>query len=346
MSQSILPYFILKIKKKSLDYDAQSLNYYQKPTKIIDNRMNHTLKYTPITTIYNESFMPLISILYHFNLHLITLSLVSFPFLIGVNTMDNMSQLNFQNISTLTQGMKTHSNLMKFTQVFISVSVFSFIFSPSSLFLFLHYFKFYFSTFPSQLYTHNIDKNSMFLLCNGLLVFVGLTKSFSSSSSDDDDDKSSNNSEDLSSPQYIEEKEEEICSQSHVLDVEVNEPLLEREAEKRTDESDEHNVAVEEKEGQEKVEKIIFIEEEQEEEMKKVEEEVELFDADDEEEDKASEIDYILIEEKIEEEEEDYVEEEESCVLSTEELNKKFEDFIRKMKEDLRIDARRHLIMV
>jgi len=351
VSQSILPYFILKIKKKSLDYDAQSLNYYQKPTKIIDNRMNHTLKYTPITTIYNESFMPLISILYHFNLHLITLSLVSFPFLIGVNTMDNMSQLNFQNISTLTQGMKTHSNLMKFTQVFISVSVFSFIFSPSSLFLFLHYFKFYFSTFPSQLYTHNIDKNSMFLLCNGLLVFVGLTKSFSSSSSDDDDDdKSSNNSEDLSSPQYIEEKEEEICSQSHVLDVEVNEPLLEREAEKRNDESDEHNVAAEEK-GQEKVEKIIFIEEEQEEEMKEVEEEVELFDADDEEEDKASEIDYILIEENnIEEEEheEDYVEEEEeeSSVLSTEELNKKFEDFIRKMKEDLRIDARRHLIMV
>jgi len=255
--------------------------------------------------------------------------------------MDNMCQLNFQNISTLTQGMKTNSHLMKFTQIFISVSVFCFIFSPSSLFVFLHYFKLYFSTLPFQLYTHNIDKNSMFLLCNGLLVFVGLTKSFSQSSTDDDD-KPSNNSEDLSSPQYIQEKEEEICSQSHVLDVEVNEPMLEREAEMRTNESDEHNAAAEEKEVQEKVEKIIFIEEEQDEEiMKEVEEEVELFDADDEEEDKASEIDYILIEKtNIEEEEEDYVEEE-SCVLSTEELNKKFEDFIRKMKEDLRIDARR-----
>ncbi|AET00761.1 hypothetical protein MtrunA17_Chr5g0446391 [Medicago truncatula] len=250
--------------------------------------------------------------------------------------MDNMCRLKFQNISTLTQGMKTHSNLMKFTQIFISLSVFSFICSPSSLFVILHYFKLYFSTFPSQLYTHNIDKNNMFLLCNGLLVFVGLTKSFSNSSSDDDD-----------KPSNIEEKEEEICSRSHVLDVEVNEPLLEREVEMRTNEADEHNAAVEEKEVQEKVEKIIFIEEEQEE-MKDVEEEVELFDADDEDGDKGSEIDYILIEENnIEEEEhEEEEEEEESSVLSTEELNKKFEDFIRKMKEDLRIDARRHLVMV
>ena len=260
--------------------------------------------------------------------------------------MDNMCQLNFQNIATLTQGMKTHSNLMKFTQIFISVSVFSFIFSPSSLFLFLHYFKLYFSTFPFQLYTHNIDKNSMFLLCNGLLVFVGLTKSFSASSSDDD--KPSNNSEDLSSSQYIQEEVKEDGSQYHVLDVEANKPILEREAEKITSKPNEQNAEAEEEiemkgcstEVEENLEKIIFIDEE----------EVELFDADDEEGDKGSEIDYILIQEnnmeEENEEEEDYVEEEESSVLSTEELNKKFEDFIRKMKEDLRIDARRHLIMV
>jgi len=135
-----------------------------------------------------------------------------------------MCQLNFQNmsLSTLTQGMKTHSNLMKFTQIFIFVPVFSFIFSPSSLFVFLHYFKFYFSTFPFQLYTHNIDKNNMFFICNGLLVFVGLTKSFSASSSNDDDVKPSNNSEDLSSSQYIQEEKEEVeedGSQYHVLDV-------------------------------------------------------------------------------------------------------------------------------
>ncbi|GAU28330.1 hypothetical protein TSUD_256580 [Trifolium subterraneum] len=62
----------------------------------------------------------------------------------------------------------------------------------------------------------------MFLLCNGLLVFVGLTKSFSSSSSDDD--KSSDSSDDLSSSKYIEEenKEEDHGLQSHILDVEAN----------------------------------------------------------------------------------------------------------------------------
>jgi hypothetical protein len=72
--------------------------------------------------------------------------------------------------------------------------------------------------------------------------------------------------------------------------------------------------------------------------MNEVEEEkeVELFDADDEG-DKGSENDYILIEENN-------IEEENS--INTEELNKKFEDFIRKMKEDLRIDARQHLVMV
>ncbi|CAK8538921.1 unnamed protein product [Lathyrus sativus] len=254
--------------------------------------------------------------------------------------METNFQLKDQNISILIHGMKANSNLIIFTQLFISISVFSFIFSPSSLYVLLHYFKFYFSTLPFQLYTHNIDKNSMFLLCNGLLVFVGLTKSFSSSSSDTDDHKPSNNTEvSSSSSQYIEEENEE-GSQSHILDVEVNEPMWEREAEKRTSEPDEQSAEEEEeKVEEENIEKIILIDEE-----------VELFDGDDEEEYKGSEIDYVLIEENnIEEEEgeEDYVEEgEDSCMLSTEELNKKFEDFIRKMKEDLRIDARRHLVMV
>ncbi|WJX64947.1 hypothetical protein P8452_49665 [Trifolium repens] len=245
----------------------------------------------------------------------------------------DMCILKFQNISTL----KTHPHLIKFTQLFILVSLLSFIISPSSLFAFLHYFKFYFSTFPFQLFTHNIDKNNMFLLANGLLVFVGLTKSFSASSSDDDD-KSSDSSDDLSSSKYIEEEDKEDgCSQSHILDVEASDPMLEREDEKITSELDEQNAAAEEV-VEENIENIIFIDEEQGEEMNEVEEEkeVELFDADDEG-DKGSENDYILIEENN-------IEEENS--INTEELNKKFEDFIRKMKEDLRIDARQHLVMV
>ncbi|KAF4362257.1 hypothetical protein F8388_008141, partial [Cannabis sativa] len=47
------------------------------------------------------------------------------------------------------------------------------------------------------------------------------------------------------------------------------------------------------------------------------------------------------------EEDEDDEEEEElgNGKLSTEELNKKFDEFIRRMKEELRIEAQQHLIM-
>ncbi|TKY57391.1 hypothetical protein E2542_SST21839 [Spatholobus suberectus] len=257
-----------------------------------------------------------------------------------------MDQLKKQNIATLTQNIKAHYYLVKLTQLFVSVSLCSFIFSPSSFLVFLHYFKFYFSTFPFQLYTHNIDKNCMFLLCNGLLVFVGITKSLSGSSSDDKPSK------------YIKNG-----SQSQFSVIEATELILEVvETEEQTSKPDEQNIAAEqvieikncaEEEVQENVEKIILVDEGQgkgssqlamKEEDKEVEEETELFDESDEEEDKGSEIDYFLVEENIEEEEENV--EEESCMLSTEELNKRVEDFIRKMKEDLRIEAQRQLVMV
>lgn len=194
----------------------------------------------------------------------------------------------------------------------------------------------------------------MFLLCNGLLVFVGITKSFSRSN--DDDDKPSELeglSISSSSSKYIEDG-----SQSYVLDVEVNEPILEEGEIFQTGEPDEQNIVAEqaieienfvEEEVERNIEKVIFVDEEQgkesvqfnlEEEEMVLDEETELFDAVDEEEGKGSENEYFLIEE------ENDVEEEESNMLSTEELNKKFEDFIRKMREDLRIEARRQLVMV
>lgn len=59
---------------------------------------------------------------------------------------------------------------------------------------------------------------------------------------------------------------------------------------------------------------------------------------------------FLLGEEvQVEEEEEAEEEEEEEHgmeQLSTEELNKKFEDFIRKMKEELRIEAQQQLVLV
>ncbi|XP_061345987.1 uncharacterized protein LOC133291704 [Gastrolobium bilobum] len=246
-------------------------------------------------------------------------------------------------LAALTHSIKAHYYLFKLTQLFLSVSVCSIIVSPSSLLIFFHYFKFYFSTFPFQLFTHNVDKNCMFLLCNGLLVFVGITKSFYGSSGDHEPSK------------YTEEG-----SQSQFSDVEANKPMLEIVAEDKTSEPDELNTVAEEaieikncyeEEVQENIEKIILVDEAQgkgssqlvlKEEEKDLDEE-EVFDAEDEDEDKESENDYVLIEENIDEEEDV---EEESCTLSTEELNKKFDDFIRKMKEGLRVEARRQLVVV
>ncbi|CAJ1971503.1 unnamed protein product [Sphenostylis stenocarpa] len=206
--------------------------------------------------------------------------------------------------------------------------------------------KFYFSTFPFQLFTHNVDKNCMFLLCNGLLVFVGITKSLSGSRSDD---KPSTFIKDDGSP-----------SQFSVI--EANELMLEiTETEEETSELVEQNTAAEkvieaencaEEEVQENIEKVIVVDEGQEkgsslvlkEEEKELDEETEQLDVGDVEEDKRSEIDHLLTEESMEEEEENV--EEESSKLSTEELNKKFEDFIRRMKEDLRIEAQRQLVMI
>ncbi|OIW16398.1 hypothetical protein TanjilG_19114 [Lupinus angustifolius] len=185
----------------------------------------------------------------------------------------------------------------------------------------------------------------MFLLCNGLLVFVGITRSFSGPSGDDDDDENSKNVQHDVTSKYV----VEVDSQSQFLDSEGNEPLLEK-----TIELDEENIAAEEaleikycvEEVEEKVEKIISVGKEQEKESDQII--LEVKEPEDEEEkevleEKESEIDYFMIEENIEEDGDEI--EEENCI-STEELNKKFDDFIRRMKEDLRIEAKQQLFVM
>ncbi|XP_027344220.1 uncharacterized protein LOC113856560 [Abrus precatorius] len=230
--------------------------------------------------------------------------------------------------------MKAQNYLIKLIQLLVSFSVFSFFFSPSSLVAFIYHFNFYFSTFSLQLFTHTIDKNCMFLLCNGLLVFVGITRSLSGSSTFDE------------SPKYVED-----ASQSLYSDVEANKPILEK-IDEPAEQNSEAEHAIEIKYfGEEGVENIENTNLEGEEEVKGCRESVlkeeesegkfELYGAEDE--DKESEIDELVIGESIEEEE---VVEEPNWVLSTEELNKKFDDFIRRMKEDLRVEAQRQLLMV
>lgn len=184
----------------------------------------------------------------------------------------------------------------------------------------------------------------MFLLCNGLLVFVGITRSLSGSTSVGESSK------------HVDQD----GSQSSYSDVEANESiimLVEKEVIEKIHEHDEQNTEAEhaieikysDGEGEEKIGNIALEGEEEEKvnsesslkEEEEPEEETGEFGAEDE--DKDSEFDEFMIGENVEEEE---VVEEQNLVLSTEELNKKFDDFIRRMKEDLRIEAQRQLLTV
>ncbi|KAI4306206.1 hypothetical protein L6164_029501 [Bauhinia variegata] len=247
-----------------------------------------------------------------------------------------MDRIKSQKISALNQIIKANY-LIKLSQLLIPLSLCSFIFTPSSLLDFLHYFN----SLPLQLFTHTIDKNCMFLLCNGLLVFVGITRSFSGSGEDDEPSK------------HIEDG-----SQSEFSDEEAKEPMLQKEDEVKTVESDELKTAAEQaveftylqKEEEKDIEKAIVEYEDQSEESsesisneeeKDPDEETGMADAED---GRESETDEFLIEENAQEDEVEA--EEEIWTVSTEEMNKKFDNFIRKMKEDLRVEARQQLVMV
>ncbi|KAK2386966.1 hypothetical protein P8452_25205 [Trifolium repens] len=156
----------------------------------------------------------------------------------------------------------------------------------------------------------------MFLLCNGLLVFVGITRSLSWSSSVDE---SSNFVKDGSQSLYS--NVEAIKESMLVVKEKTNK--LEEESEDQVEEKVK-NINLKVGKGS----SILVLEQEEE-----LEEEIRLFDEGDEEEDDEQEM-----VERVDEEE---VVEEANWMLSTdEELNKKFDDFIRRMKEDLRIEAK------
>ncbi|KAG2682567.1 hypothetical protein I3843_11G197100 [Carya illinoinensis] len=237
-----------------------------------------------------------------------------------------MDQTGFNKRQTLTQFMSVQF-LKKVTQLLLSVSVFSFFFSHSSLISFPQSFNFYFSTFPFQLFSHTIDKNSIFLLCNGLLVFLaqysGLTRSLSGSTYNDEYSFESEGnglqpeSSISESKKTILEKEvmvEDMGTARNVaLEQEREREYLIKELEKETEKSAA-------KEGGGGGGENGF---------SNSKEEVGIFVLENEEEQNETVTGLFLEEE----------EEEGNGMLSTEELNKKFEDFIRRMKEEIRIEA-------
>ncbi|XP_042520852.1 uncharacterized protein LOC122094192 [Macadamia integrifolia] len=73
--------------------------------------------------------------------------------------------------------------LKKALQFLISLCVFCFLLSHSSMISFLDLsFNLYFSTFSAQLFDYTIERKYMFLLCNGILVFLAMNSGLISSS--------------------------------------------------------------------------------------------------------------------------------------------------------------------
>ncbi|MBA0673718.1 hypothetical protein Goklo_029148 [Gossypium klotzschianum] len=223
-----------------------------------------------------------------------------------------------QKQSLMSQFIETqfHRNL---TQLLLSVSIFSLFFSHSYCLSLFHSFSFTFhNTLAFKFISHNIDKNFIFLLCNGLLVFLAKFSGLISSSS-----QQSNLSDDHYNHQSF--KSYTYIPQTESTRLDTSTPLLDLEKEE--------NAGFVEEEAKGSSSDEPFVEDN---------EESETYEPEEEEKDIEESENYEPEEE--EEEEEELMEG--NNVLSTEEMNKRFDEFIRKMKEGLRIEAQQQLVMV
>ncbi|XP_031273385.1 cilia- and flagella-associated protein 251-like [Pistacia vera] len=226
---------------------------------------------------------------------------------------------------------KSSSSFLKRTlQLVLSISIFSCILCYSSGFSFFpHSFNVYFSTFLFSFLTHTLERKYMFLICNGILVFLAKTSIACSSSSSCVGKKNLPASE--------------LYSEVKAPVRDVGEEAI---VEARTESNSLENAALaaeEELDQQEKEkEQGYLLREEEEEEEEEREKEALRAEGEDEEERSVT----------VEEEENRKVLEAtegastEYTQISTDELNKRIEDFIRKMKEEIRIEAQRQLITV
>ncbi|XVF06621.1 hypothetical protein REPUB_Repub06bG0065200 [Reevesia pubescens] len=223
--------------------------------------------------------------------------------------------------------------LKKTLQLVVSVALLSFLLCHSSGFsLFPHSFNVYFSTFLFSFFTHTLERKYMFLIRNGILAFLAKSSIPSSSSPSESavGAKVSTSSTNLTQTK---------TSVINEVDGDYDHVPLVAEGEEVQDTCKNE---VEEQAGQEESEVSVIVGNGDEEEYK----EGESAKYQKKEEGESA---YLVKQEEQEEQEEGVgaaaigANEE---VPSTEELNRKFEEFIRKMKEEIRIEAQQQLIAV
>lgn len=212
----------------------------------------------------------------------------------------------------------------KFTQLFASISLFSFLFSYYSSYFssfFIYYqINFSFSTFPFQLLNHAMDKNYVFLICNGIFLVL-LANTYSEEEKKEEDGFLNE----------FQEPELSLCIGTRASCLEASKEEVH--AQQREDE-----MIIQLSKSPIDVENSIMtiVEYNKQDEATLEGEECSRT--------------YEIIEVDNYEENEFFSEEENDDEplnkLSNEELNKKFEEFITKMKEEIRIEARQQLVLV
>ncbi|KAF5474971.1 hypothetical protein F2P56_006823 [Juglans regia] len=206
-------------------------------------------------------------------------------------------------------------------QSVISVSLFSLFLCYSSGFCFFrpHSFIVYFSAFLFSLFTHTLQRRYIFLICNAILAILAKSL-FSSSSSPSVTDIGGR---DFSASDVFATKTS-VAEEVQVGSIGFVDNHVALVAEGGGEEEEEENLA-------DQAEKLQVQEDGSSSGAENEQREIEAFIADHQDE---------AGREEGEEEEEEVPPE------ANDELNKKFEEFIRKMKEEIRIEAQRQLIAV
>ncbi|KAI3440222.1 uncharacterized protein J3R85_003842 [Psidium guajava] len=277
----------------------------------------------------------------------------------------NDNLMKVRNVHRIHNKKNSHFLKRALTLV-LSISLLSFVMCYSSGYaLPPHSFDVQFSTVLFSIFTLTLERKFMFLVCNGILAFLLKSSSSSSGSSPSGSDL------DADDEVYKNQDGEEEIKVSVPESSEVEGVTAENVFTIADSEYGENNLALAAEE-----------EEEDEEEEEEEEEKLRLQGQDKEEEDEGEQHEEQMLQETefantgAEEENETWVVEEddrlskqeeeelEECgytrkktesppvatgneeMMSTDELNKKFEEFIRKMKEEIRVEAKSQLIAV
>ncbi|KAK6269153.1 hypothetical protein QUC31_013313 [Theobroma cacao] len=223
--------------------------------------------------------------------------------------------------------------LKRTLQLVVSVALLSFFLCHSSgFFVFPHSFSVYFSTFLFSFFTHTLERKYMFLICNGILAFLAKSSVPSSSSPSESDlgAQISTSSTNLTQtnevvPRYSDDGDNDV-------------PLVAE----REEAEDAYENEVEEQGEQDNIEPLGRVEGKEDDEERESEVSVIVEDG----EYKEGESGLVMQEDQHKEEGAGAPLAANEDVPSTEDLNQKFEEFIRKMKEEIRIEAQQQLIAV